>query len=169
MGNVINLNKFRKRKAKEASKKRAETNRRLHGRTKAERQQDELRKRRLESKLEGARLEDGSDDGSDASRTFLLLTDGVAATDLGAGARLKQKAHPRRVRIDDRRAVCARLHAVQHRFAVRIGGALDQHVGASVAPTAATGIVRRAANAEICFGLRGFGSSGSAGSVPDAC
>ena len=38
MANVVNLNKFRKRKAKAEREKRAETNRRLHGRTQAERQ-----------------------------------------------------------------------------------------------------------------------------------
>ncbi|MFZ5897029.1 MAG: DUF4169 family protein [Myxococcota bacterium] len=57
MGNVVNLNKFRKRKAKVEREKRAETNRRLHGRTAAERARDELQKRQLTSKLDGARLE----------------------------------------------------------------------------------------------------------------
>ena len=37
MSNVVNLNKFRKRKAKAEEKKRAEANVRLHGRTQAER------------------------------------------------------------------------------------------------------------------------------------
>jgi hypothetical protein len=63
----VNLNKFRKRKAKSNASKRAETNRRLHGRTKAERARDEQRKRQLESKVDGARLERGSGDGSDSS------------------------------------------------------------------------------------------------------
>lgn len=67
MSNVINLNKYRKRKAKAEAGKRAETNRRLHGRTKAERARDELAKRKLESKLEGARLEGGGGDDSDSS------------------------------------------------------------------------------------------------------
>ena len=57
VGNVVNLNKFRKRKAKVEREKRAETTRRLHGRTAAERAQDELAKRRLDSKIDGARLE----------------------------------------------------------------------------------------------------------------
>jgi hypothetical protein len=55
---VINLNKFRKQKAKLAREKLAETNRRLHGRTKAERQQELLQKQRLAEKVDGARLED---------------------------------------------------------------------------------------------------------------
>jgi hypothetical protein len=57
MGNVVNLNKFRKRKAKAERAKRADTNRRLHGRTAAERAIDELKKHQLQAKLEGARLE----------------------------------------------------------------------------------------------------------------
>jgi hypothetical protein len=57
MGNVVNLNKFRKRKAKAERAKRAEVNRRLHGRTKAERARDELQKRQLTRHVDGARLE----------------------------------------------------------------------------------------------------------------
>lgn len=57
MGNVTNLNKFRKQKAKAARTKRAEVNRRLHGRTKAERARDELQKRQLTRHVEGALLE----------------------------------------------------------------------------------------------------------------
>ncbi len=67
MGNVINLNRYRKRKAKANAAKRAETNRRLHGRTKAERARDELKKRTLESKVDGARLEREKGDDSDSS------------------------------------------------------------------------------------------------------
>ena len=67
MGNVINLNRYRKRKAKADARKRAETNRRLHGRTKAERARDELSKKRFETKVEGARLEHGNDEDSDSS------------------------------------------------------------------------------------------------------
>ena len=64
MGNVVNLNKFRKRKAKQDREQRAETNRRLHGRTAAERALDQLRKQQLDSKVDGAKLEppDGRDD-----------------------------------------------------------------------------------------------------------
>ena len=57
MSKVVNLNKFRKQKAKQARVKQADTNRRLHGRTKAERAQDALQKRKLESTIEQARLE----------------------------------------------------------------------------------------------------------------
>lgn len=60
MGNVVNLNKFRKRKAKLEREQRAETNRRLHGRTAAERARDELQKKQLTTKLEGAKLGTGS-------------------------------------------------------------------------------------------------------------
>ena len=65
MGNVVNLNKFRKKKAKAERQKRAEINRRLHGRTKAERERDELQKRRLTRQVDGAKLEHNSEcDGS---------------------------------------------------------------------------------------------------------
>lgn len=56
MGNVVNLNRFRKKKAREEKARRAETNRRLHGRTKAERSQDAVDKKQLEDKLNGAFL-----------------------------------------------------------------------------------------------------------------
>ena len=57
MGKVVNLNKFRKRKAKAERSKKAETNRRLHGRTKLERQRDELQKEKLERDLHGKKLQ----------------------------------------------------------------------------------------------------------------
>ena len=57
MAKVINLNKFRKQKAKLEREKQADTNRRLHGRTKAERQQELLQKQKLTHKVDGARLE----------------------------------------------------------------------------------------------------------------
>jgi len=57
MGDVVNLNKFRKRKAKAERTKRAETNRRLHGRTKAERARDALAKKQLTRHVDGAKLE----------------------------------------------------------------------------------------------------------------
>lgn len=56
MGDVINLNRFRKKKAREEKERRAETNRRLHGRTKAERAKEEAEKQRLDKKLDGAFL-----------------------------------------------------------------------------------------------------------------
>jgi hypothetical protein len=62
MGKVVNLNKFRKRKAKEEAAKQAETNRRLHGRTSTEREREQRQKDALESKLDGAHLEDAPDD-----------------------------------------------------------------------------------------------------------
>ena len=62
MSNVVNLNKFRKRKAKAEAKQRADTNRRLHGRTRAERERDELDKRKLAAKVDGARLDSPRDE-----------------------------------------------------------------------------------------------------------
>jgi hypothetical protein len=62
MGNVVNLNKFRKHKSKKDAAKRADTNRRLHGRTQAERARDELQKKRLESVVDGASMRPKNDD-----------------------------------------------------------------------------------------------------------
>lgn len=56
MGTVIKLNKFRKLKAKRDKERQAEANRRLHGRTKAERARDLLQKQKLETQVDGARL-----------------------------------------------------------------------------------------------------------------
>jgi uncharacterized protein DUF4169 len=60
MGKVVNLNKFRKQKAKLQREKQADTNRRFHGRTKAERQLELMQKQRLHEKVDGARLEPAS-------------------------------------------------------------------------------------------------------------
>jgi hypothetical protein len=67
MANVVNLNKFRKRKAKIEQEKKAETNRRLHGRTKAERAREELQKKHLTNRVHRAFLEKAKEDGSEAS------------------------------------------------------------------------------------------------------
>lgn len=54
---------MQKRKAKVERAKRAETNRRLHGRTKAERAREELQKAQLTKRVDGAKLDrDGSDE-----------------------------------------------------------------------------------------------------------
>lgn len=68
MGEVIKLNKFRKQKAKAERAKRAEVNRRLHGRTKAERARDELSKRQLTRQVDGARLERTPQSGDSPDR-----------------------------------------------------------------------------------------------------
>lgn len=56
MGDVVNLNRYRKKKAREEKERRAETNRRLHGRTKAERAREDAEKKHIEDKLDGAYL-----------------------------------------------------------------------------------------------------------------
>lgn len=56
MGKVVNLNRFRKKKAKAEKEQRAERNRRFHGRTAAERFAEDFEKRKLEKKLDGALL-----------------------------------------------------------------------------------------------------------------
>ena len=65
MSNVVNLNKFRKRKEKAAKEARAETNRRLHGRTKAERALEAAQKHKLETQVDGAKLDKNTDDEKD--------------------------------------------------------------------------------------------------------
>jgi hypothetical protein len=65
MSNVVNLNKFRKAKAKAEKEKLAETNRRLHGRTKVERQRELLQKQKLETGVDGARLDTTPSDPED--------------------------------------------------------------------------------------------------------
>ena len=67
MSNVVNLNKFRKQKAKAEREKRAETNRRLHGRTKLERARDEQQKQQLQAKLADKLLQTQPADGEDDS------------------------------------------------------------------------------------------------------
>jgi len=62
MAKVVNLNKFRKRKRKEEEVKRAETNRRLHGRTKAEREKERLERQKRDSILDGASMRPRTDD-----------------------------------------------------------------------------------------------------------
>jgi Domain of unknown function (DUF4169) len=57
MGTVVNLNKFRKKQAKAERQQRAETNRRLHGRTALERAREALTKEQLASKVDGAHRE----------------------------------------------------------------------------------------------------------------
>lgn len=61
MAKIVNLNKFRKQKAKDARVKQAETNRRLHGRTKSERAHDALQKKKLETAVDHARLDSTTD------------------------------------------------------------------------------------------------------------
>lgn len=56
MGDVVNLNRYRKKKARQEKERRAETNRRLHGRTKSERAREEAQKKRIEDTLDGAYL-----------------------------------------------------------------------------------------------------------------
>jgi hypothetical protein len=78
MGDVVNLNRFRKQKAKVERQKQAEVNRRLHGRTKAERAREELQKRRLTRAVDGAKL-DPPADGDPAEDELVdgVLVDGV--------------------------------------------------------------------------------------------
>jgi hypothetical protein len=66
VSNVVNLNKFRKRKAKADEKKRAEANVRAHGRTTAERTLESKQKELLDRRVDGAKLIEPTDDEDDA-------------------------------------------------------------------------------------------------------
>lgn len=64
-GDVVNLNRFRKQRARIGKKAQAEENRRRHGRSKAERHADEHRTRQHARHVEEHRLDD---DGGDTDR-----------------------------------------------------------------------------------------------------
>jgi Domain of unknown function (DUF4169) len=68
MSKVVNLNRFRKQQAKAARLKQADTNRRLHGRTQAERARDALHKKQLETRIDQARLERAPSSDEDATK-----------------------------------------------------------------------------------------------------
>jgi len=57
MGDLVNLNKARKTRAKDAARAAADANRAKYGRTKAERERDRADAGRLERIVEGAKLE----------------------------------------------------------------------------------------------------------------
>ncbi len=58
MGDVVNLNKLRKARARVEAKVQADANRVKFGRTKAERKRDEIEGNRLVKTIEGAKLDD---------------------------------------------------------------------------------------------------------------
>lgn len=55
--NVVNLNRFRKKKARAEKAKQAEINRIRHGRTKAEKEQELAERERAARLIEGKRLD----------------------------------------------------------------------------------------------------------------
>lgn len=57
MGTVINLNRYRKQKARKERAKQADSNRRVHGRTKQERNVETLRKDVDRRHIDGHKLE----------------------------------------------------------------------------------------------------------------
>lgn len=58
MGDVVNLNRFRKAKRKAEAEDKAAANRVRHGRTKAERARDQGDRQRAAADLDGKRIED---------------------------------------------------------------------------------------------------------------
>ena len=65
MADVVNLNQFRKAKARTEKEKRASENRVKFGRTKAEKQAEDTNQALIEKKLKGKKL--GDDDEQDPS------------------------------------------------------------------------------------------------------
>ena len=61
MGDVINLNKYRKTKQRASDAREAEINREKFGRNKAQTAQDRLQRRQDDKALDGKKLEDSSD------------------------------------------------------------------------------------------------------------
>jgi hypothetical protein len=59
MSDVVNLNRFRKRAAKESAAKQADANRARFGRNKSERAQDQQRSERAKTLFDQHRLDDG--------------------------------------------------------------------------------------------------------------
>lgn len=59
--NVVNLNRFRKKKEREEKAKQAEINRIRHGRTQAEKDRELAERERAARLLEGKRLESGGE------------------------------------------------------------------------------------------------------------
>lgn len=62
MADIINLRQVRRRKAREADTAQAAENRVRFGRTKAQRQADEIERNRAERQLDGAKIEGASED-----------------------------------------------------------------------------------------------------------
>lgn len=60
--NVVNLNRFRKKKQREEKAKQAEINRIRHGRTQAEKDRERAERERAARLLEGNRLERGREE-----------------------------------------------------------------------------------------------------------
>lgn len=60
--NVVNLNRFRKKKQREEKAKQAEINRIRHGRTQAEKDRERAERERAARLLEGKRLEAGGEE-----------------------------------------------------------------------------------------------------------
>jgi uncharacterized protein DUF4169 len=56
MGDVVNLKRFRKKQDRQQAATRAEENRARHGRTRSERERDELADRKLHEKLDQHRI-----------------------------------------------------------------------------------------------------------------
>jgi len=63
-GNVVNLNRFRKKKQREEKAKQAEINRIRHGRTQAEKDRERLERQRAARLIEGKRLERADGDAA---------------------------------------------------------------------------------------------------------
>jgi hypothetical protein len=64
MGDVVNLNRFRKRREREAKAEAAAQNRAIHGRSAAEREASADIRRRIETSLDRHRIDPPGDDAA---------------------------------------------------------------------------------------------------------
>jgi len=76
--NVVNLNKFRKKKQRAEKAKQGDINRVRHGRTKAQKEREHADRERAARMLEGKRLETASDVGGAAADPSEGPDEGVA-------------------------------------------------------------------------------------------
>lgn len=79
-GNVVNLNRFRKKKARAEKAKQAEVNRIRHGRTQAQKDRERADQERAARLLEGKRLESASNDDEPTAAPANATPDGGEST-----------------------------------------------------------------------------------------
>jgi hypothetical protein len=57
MADIVNLNRFRKDRKRDEEKQQSATNRAQHGRTKAEREREEIERKRRDDLLDGQKID----------------------------------------------------------------------------------------------------------------
>ena len=110
-GNVVNLNRFRKKKQREERAKQAEINRVRHGRTKAQKEREIADRERAARILEGKRLERGDEESGAAGRVVCARAPRSATPHTGSGRLQRRAVADRAVPADEcgKREVSGRL------------------------------------------------------------